>query len=235
MNVYHLIELVLSKENIVHAAAAFYLAGFLFRDQVLLRSLIVLGDLVYVLYFFYAPETPLWGGIFWSSLFIAVNMVMLAMIILDRKTFGLNREEIELFEQLGSLSPGQFRKLRPLGEYRTAHQPVVLVVEGERPPALFYVLEGDIDITKANGYRTGYRSRDSQAFVGEVAFLLGRPASATVTLGGNARYFAFDEVKLHALLDRSPEIAGNLRNAMNRNMAAKIALSGVSPLSEALT
>jgi hypothetical protein len=39
--------------------ALLYLPGFLFRDQLILRGLIILGDLVYILYFYFAPEIPL--------------------------------------------------------------------------------------------------------------------------------------------------------------------------------
>lgn len=62
-----MVEALLVKENIVHLGAALYLAGFLFRDQILLRALVIAGDLVYISYFYFAPEVPLWGGIFWSS------------------------------------------------------------------------------------------------------------------------------------------------------------------------
>ena len=62
-------------ENIVHAGALLYLAAFLFRNQIILRSLIIAGDFVYILYFYLAPETPLWGGIFWSTMFTLVNVV----------------------------------------------------------------------------------------------------------------------------------------------------------------
>lgn len=66
-------EALFDHDNIVHIAAAFYLAGFLFRDQIMLRTLIIAGDVIYILYFFFAPQVPLWGGIFWSSVFIVVT------------------------------------------------------------------------------------------------------------------------------------------------------------------
>jgi hypothetical protein len=222
---------VFSKENIVHAAAAFYLAGFLFRDQMLLRGLIILGDIVYVLYFFYAPDTPLWGGIFWSGLFIVVNLVMLAIIVADRRNFGLAPHETVLFEQLGTFTPGQFRKLRSVARFETAGSDMELVKEGEALSALFYVIEGEIRVEKSGGYR----ARDARAFVGEVAYLLERPASATVRVAAGARYFSFDSQRLRALSQRSADFGMALQSAMNRNMANKIALAGVDHFAGALT
>ena len=52
-------EQLLVSKNIVHVAALLYLVGFLFRDQLILRGLILVGDLVYILYFYFAPESPL--------------------------------------------------------------------------------------------------------------------------------------------------------------------------------
>ena len=49
-------------------------SAFLFRDQFILRGLILVGNLVYILYFYFAPESPLWGGIFWSAMFTIVNV-----------------------------------------------------------------------------------------------------------------------------------------------------------------
>lgn len=57
-----MIEGLFASENIVHAGALLYLAGFLFRNQLILRGLIIAGDFVYILYFYFAPEVPLWGG-----------------------------------------------------------------------------------------------------------------------------------------------------------------------------
>ena len=57
-----MIEHILVSENIVHVGALLYLAGFLFRNQIVLRSLIIAGDFVYILYFYFAPDVPLWGG-----------------------------------------------------------------------------------------------------------------------------------------------------------------------------
>lgn len=72
-----MIESLVASENIVHVGAMLYLAGFLFRNQLILRGLIVAGDLVYILYFYFAPDIPLWGGIFWSILFTVVNLAMI--------------------------------------------------------------------------------------------------------------------------------------------------------------
>jgi hypothetical protein len=214
-----MIEEVFSKGNIVHLGAAFYLAGFLFRDQIMLRGLIIVGDLIYLLYFLLAPEVPLWGGIFWSSVFIAVNLFMIAHIVADRMHFRMGEEETRLFRALYYLSPGEFRRLVRAGVWRTADTVVVLTVENKRLDRLHFVLDGAITIEKA-----GYcRNIGSCTFIGEVAFLLSRPASATVTVEKGARYIEWEANTLNRLLLRAPSLRIALSSALNRDMAAKVA------------
>ena len=127
-----MVEVLFAKENIVHVGATLYLVGFLFRDQIMLRAFVIAGDLVYISYFYFAPDMPLWGGVFWSAVFTLVNVVMIARIVADRTQFRMSAEERQLFSLLGTLSPGEFRRLIRLGRWRTAIEATVLAVE-DRP------------------------------------------------------------------------------------------------------
>src|SRR5207244_8243614 len=111
---------LLVKENIVHVGALLYFAGFLFRDQLMLRAFVIAGDLVYIAYFLAAPAEPLWGGIFWSTIFVAVNVWMIGRVVADRADFRMSAEERQLFQLLETLSPGEFRRLIKVGQWRSA-------------------------------------------------------------------------------------------------------------------
>lgn len=214
-----MIEALLAEENIVHLAAAFYLAGFLFRDQIMLRALIIAGDLVYILYFLLAPDEPLWGGIFWSFVFMLVNAWMIACIIGDRLHFRMSDDERRLYRLLDNLTPGEFRRFVRTGTWHVAEAPVVLTEENRKPDRLHYVLEGTVTIDKA-GRRM---SIPPETFIGEVAFLLSRPASATVTVGAGTRYIAWEASALSRLLMRAPSLRIALTTTFNRDMAGKVA------------
>lgn len=209
---------LVTKESFVHVAAIFYLSGFLFRDQILLRSLIIVGDIVYVLYFYYAPETPLWGGIFWSSLFVVVNLWMLWSILADRRHYHLTAEERRLFNQLGTLSPGQFRHLLQLGRIVQSDGRTELTRKGEPVEKLFFLTEGEAEVEVEGGRVI----RLQEVFIGEIAFLTGQAASATVTIDKGARYVSWPSAALRASFDRQPEMARAMEQSMNRDMAKKV-------------
>jgi len=215
-----LFETLLVKENIVHLGAALYLVGFLFRDQILLRAFIIGGDAVYISYFYFVPGVPLWGGIFWSAVFALVNAVMIARIMADRTAFRMTPEERQLFELLGTLSPGEFRRLVKAGHWLTATGTTLLAEEDRPLERLYYVLDGEIVIGKTGRDPFTVAPR---TFIGEVAFLLPRPASATLTVTAGTRYVSWDRAALRRLQLRAPSLAFALAAALNRDMAAKVA------------
>ncbi|MEQ1524225.1 MAG: hypothetical protein ABL936_23445, partial [Aestuariivirga sp.] len=60
-----------------------------------------------------------------------------------------------------------------------------------------------------------------------IAFLLARPATATVTLEPGCHYCVWDSKALHAVLRGNPALRTALSAAMNRKLAEKVAQAGV--------
>jgi hypothetical protein len=205
--------------NIVHLGAALYCAGFLFRNQVTLRAFVIAGDLVYIGYFYFAPAAPLWGAIFWSGVFTLVNVVMISRILADRTGPPVREEELRMFRLLDGLSPGEFRQLMKSARWHSAEVPTVLTEENKLLDRLYYVLDGVIAIDKG-GRRV---TIGPGTFIGEVAFLLSRPASATVTVESGARYVTWESAALRRLLERTPSLTVSLGAALNKDMAEKVA------------
>jgi len=217
-----MIEQFVVGENIVHLGALLYLAGFLFRNQIMLRALIIAGDFFFILYYLFAPDVPLWGGIFWSGMFMLANAVMIGLILADSMNFRLDKHEKRLSELLPDLSPGQFRKLLKIGRAETAASHLGITLEGKELEELFFVLDRNITIEK-KGSRAAI---PSDTFIGEIAFLLGEPASATVTLEPGTPYFVWNKKQLKALMLAKPDLGNSLSLAMNKKMAQKIAVGG---------
>jgi hypothetical protein len=213
---------VLSSDNIVHIGAILYLAGFLFRNQIILRTLIIAGDIVYILYFYFAPEVPLWGGIFWSTMFMLVNAAMVTAILSDRMHFRLSRTEKRLFELLKEMTPGQFRKLLAASREQIAVSHLAITIEDKPLDELYFVLERNIEIEKKGTSAV----IPSDTFIGEIAFLLSQPASATVTIEPGTPYFVWNAKDLKQLMQSKPDLGTALNLALNRKMAQKIAASG---------
>lgn len=59
-------------------------------------------------------------------------------------------------------------------------------------------------------------------FIGEMSFLSGEPASATVLVTNPVDCMAFDHERLRAFLDRNTDIRHAIEASFNRNLLAKL-------------
>ena len=78
---------VLHPANLVYVAAGAQVLGYLFRDQVKLRLLLLFGTLFYVLYYALAALEPLWDAIIASSVLGLANLVGLSSLLTSRLSF----------------------------------------------------------------------------------------------------------------------------------------------------
>ena len=83
---------MLSLDYLVHAGAATFLIAYIVRDQLLLRGFIVIGTILYVIYYLLLPQ-PLWSALTWNSLFIVINCVMMFIIYKDRAKFSMSDQK----------------------------------------------------------------------------------------------------------------------------------------------
>lgn len=212
---------VLQPANLVYVAAGAQVLGYLFRDQVKLRLLLLFGTLFYVLYYALAATEPLWDAIVASSVLGAANLVGLSSLLLSRSAWLIPAEQRALFQMLGGIQPGDFRALMKFGTIRTAETEEEITRLGETPDRLFYVCEGEPRVVKAGG-EFGIPCR---CFIGEVSLMLGTPASATVRLPAGALFVEWPRVRLARAMARNNRLKLALEALMAEDMARKVAFS----------
>ena len=156
-------------------------------------------------------------------MFTIVNIAMIWFIFFDEVHFSLPAQERTLFNLLVDLTPGEFRKLLKAGRQEVA--PLALVITREHEPLheLYFVTDGKVTIEKG-----GHRMvSEAKTFIGEIAFLLSRPATATVTLEPGCHYAVWNSKSLHNVLNGNPSLKTALGAALNRKLAEKVAQAGV--------
>jgi Cyclic nucleotide-binding domain len=213
----HLLDL----QNLVHLGALLYLVCFMFRNQLVLRLLAVAGDICYSAYFFVAADRPLWSAMTWSLLNVAVNLFMIALILREARMSDLADHELNLFRNLRGLSPGQFRKLMKVGQWHNAEIREQLTEEGKMPDRLYYVLEGQVQLRKS-GREIPV---EPSLFIGELAYLRGKPATATVHVEPKSVYVSWSHQNLNDLFSRSEEMRSAMAMLLNNDLAEKVARS----------
>jgi hypothetical protein len=214
-------ETMISAAILIHIGAVFYIVGFLVRDELLLRILILAGTFLYISYYFLFPEAPLWDAIITSLIMAAANIWVLIRIIFERTKFALSEEEVELFEAFDTLTPGQFRRALKRAVWHTAAGGELLCLEGQKATRLFYVLNGSVKITKGDKVFEVSGSN----FIGEVAFVLEGTFSATVEAKPGLRYIEWVSDDLKKQMRKNMAYNNALIALFNRDLASKLATS----------
>ena len=169
------IESLFRLESLVVASLLFKGLEYLARDALVLRVLVTMGIICDV--FFYALQPiPILPPVISSLILIAINLGIPVIVILERTTLAMSDREKRLFGAFDTLSPGQFRKLKRLGQFHTATERMDILKEGEVPTNLYYVEGPGFELRKGEFLA----KVDNPAFAGEIAYLSGSAASATV-------------------------------------------------------
>jgi CRP-like cAMP-binding protein len=92
-----------------------------------------------------------------------------------------------------------------------------LTREGERGREFFVLVEGEVDVTQAGEH---VRTLSAGDFFGEIALISDEPRTATVTAKGPVRMLVITDRAFKALVERSPEIDAEVREAAAERTAA---------------
>lgn len=204
---------------LVHMASLLYVIAFLVRDQLMLRILVLIATALYIGYYYFVPEIPLWDAIFWSLVLGAANLFVTVRILLQRTTFNMTGAEKRLCDRFNTMTPGEFRRMLNIAHWD--HRDATLTTENEPVDRLYYVLGGTVDVEKQGRTFT----LPEGVFIGEVAYFLKGNASATVKVSGAPNYVYWERSELQKLEKKNSGIRIALHSLLNTDMAAKVAVS----------
>lgn len=203
---------------LVHIAAMTQVIGYLIRDQLWLRLMLLVGTLFYISYYFLYPAQPLWDAIYWGCALGLANAVSIGMILRDRTRFRMSVHEERLYRAFHRIGPGEFRRLMKIAEFHEAGSNDVLTREGVVPEKLFYVMHGTVHIQKG-GKRFTYMAG---TFIGELSMVTDEPAIATVWLEPGSAYVSWERRGITDLTQRRPGMKLALDQLISRDMAIKV-------------
>jgi hypothetical protein len=207
--------------NLIHVGAILEIICFTFRNQIALRAFSIASGVAFVGYYFLVTDRPLWEAMAWEGGSIIVNVVMIAIILTEKRLPRLTTDELLLFQRLEGLTVEQFMRLVRIAKWQSPTAPLRLTQEDEMPSELHYVLEGEIEIDKA-----GRQFKvPTAAFVGELAYLRGKPATATFTVMPGAKLVSWSHDTLRRAVMKEAELQAALSTLLNKDLAEKVARS----------
>ena len=203
-----------------HIASLLTVAAYILKDILWLRILTILSCFAGIAFNYFVPATPLWTVIYWNVLFAVINIVQVAIIIKQRSGVHFTEEEKELHETLfKNFAPFEFMKLMRVGKWMEAKQGQSLVTEKQPIDSVMLIYNGQVSV-ETNGQEVA-KLKDGN-FIGEVSFITGGAATATVRALQPTRYIAWPKEAISHLLNRNPSMSFAMQSLLSTDLSKKL-------------
>jgi hypothetical protein len=203
-----------------HFASVLTMAAYIVKDILWLRFLTVFACIAGISFNYFVPATPLWTVIYWNILFIIINCVQIAIIIKERQCVEFSEEEKELYETLfKSFAPFEFMKLLRLGKWVEAKKGQVLAVEQKPLDDVMLIYNGRVSVESRE---QALAELKDGSFIGEMSFIRGGAATATVRVIEPTRYLSWSKGDLRKLLHRNPSMKSAMQSVFSTDLTNKL-------------
>jgi Cyclic nucleotide-binding domain len=212
-----------------HVSYVLIAISYWLTDMFWLRAVAVAGLSLEILYFWLSGG-DMRTGMGWGLIFIGINLYQIYRLVSDRLSLRLPEPDRELLRNVFSgLDDAQIARLLAAGAFCDLADGTTLAVEDEPLEKMYFICSGRVGVTA--GREVSQLERGN--FVGEVAFLTEKPATATVIAEGNVRALVFERGKLNQFFQNETEVAGLIYQLLGRELAQKIKVSNqlISPAS----
>nr|HEX4317904.1 cyclic nucleotide-binding domain-containing protein [Kofleriaceae bacterium] len=203
-----------------HVSNALYLISYAVKDILWLRVVAVVANVM--------TFVAIWAGggasvasFAWQTVFFVINVARLVQLIVERRPVRLSPE-------LQRLADGAFRHLRPrellrlvaAGEIRDHEAGERVIATGDRLDTLALVLAGTARVELAGAPAPVQLAHG--AFLGELAYLTGKPPAADVVAATALRVVRWPHATLRAYLEANPDTRTAVQAVLAADLATKL-------------
>lgn len=208
----------LDPKNLVgHVAYVLLIVSMMMRNMRWLRIFAIGAGSISAVYYWAQGD---YVSVFWESLFTLVNICQLVIIAIENWRGKFSKDEQYFIQTcLPDLERAQARRFVQLGAWTQVSEGAVLITEDTCPQRLKFVVGGEANISR-DGKHLGKIGRGD--FLGEMSYLTGKVASASVTADTSMSYLAFERKLLKEHLTKNPEVRFALESSFNRNLVGKL-------------
>ena len=202
-----------------HLAYALLALSYFLTSMYWLRLVAILGCIAEIFYFSLTGGN-LFAGITWTVIFILINLYQLFWLIRERMSLRLPEKEGPLLrEALSGLDDAQISRLLQAAEWKDFQHGDILTRQDAPVDALYFLCSGRANV-EVNKSLVTFLEKGS--FVGEIAYLTGNPATATVVIDEAARVLKFSKMRMAKVIAADPQINGIIYQLLGRDLAMKM-------------
>lgn len=194
--------------------------AFLFRDVLYLRINVIISSVITLFYFYNVSSDPLWSNLTWRMLYVVANVYGIIIIFYNRRRILFNKEELYLKKStFPSLHDAQFRQLLDIGVKVESESDETLIKQGQPVERIYMMMSGEAVVEKEGHV---INSCSPGMFLGEMSFLSGEPATASVITKGHSRYIMWHQKDLKDLMNRQRGLKARLQNIFSVDLIKKL-------------
>ena len=194
--------------------------GYMVRDELVLRSLVVAGMVCDILFYALQP-VPILQSVATNTFLVVINVGLIMLIVFERTTLRMSDSAKWLYQHFPTLRPGQFRRVMKHATWHRADGRSEIIAEGVALDRLFFLFAPRFEIEKRGQTYVAH----GPAFAGELVFLNGGQSSASVFVPGGSDYVSFDTCGLQQAMQRSAPLNNAMVALFGKDLAAKVANS----------
>lgn len=203
-----------------HLSFILLATSFLLRDILHLRLVAITAATSNAVFSYYGLDSPNLIVVFWQTVFVAINTVWSISLIRQRRGISFTHEERELYGTIfRAFSPLEFMKLMRIARWEAAKNGEILVNAHSELDSVMLIYNGEAEVTLSDGATR--RLRDG-AFIGEMSFIRGGAATATVQTVQPTRYVAWSKNDLRGVLDRNPTMRSTMQTVFSEDLTNKL-------------
>jgi hypothetical protein len=202
-----------------HISFGLVALSYLVKDIFWLRTAAILACLTAVGYDLLLPHVD-FLRISWNSAFILINAVQMVILVKESRGVKFTEEELEFYETIfRNLTPVEYMKVLKVSHWHTA-KPEEILIEQNQPVANVMLVHSGTVRVEINGDAKAYLHGND--FFGEMSFLTGDKASATVRAHDETRYLAWPQGELRLMLNRNPSIKFAFHSILSNDLTKKL-------------
>lgn len=201
---------------LVNVAYFLMLCGFVARDILYLRTLLVFAQTGIAVYA-WGSGVPVIAA--WNALMVAINTTMAVKILHERQAVVLPAELQRLYDRhFAALSPPEFLRWWRQGQ-REVLENRPLARAGERPDWLYFLLGGTVRVSRN---RAPITELPAGYFVAEMSLLTGEPANADVDALGSVDVMRWATPDMRELRQQNPVLWTKIQSVIGHDLVEKI-------------
>jgi len=206
-------------DYLIHTANVLYIFSYLVRDILWLRLLIVTA-ICFVIPFYYFQPVPLMAPVYWNLVFVGINLVQIAILLIERRPVTLSGVEQKLYDQVfRRLTRREVAKLFKLAEWKKLSEGETLVQQDVHLDNLMLINKGMASVQVDNHE---VAKLDEGHFVGEMSYITGSTTSAKVVASTELEYVVWPTTILEPLLRKQPDLRIALNAIIGVDLAGKL-------------